>query len=415
MSSANAIHLKRLKRKRILERRWKAYGSVFNHFTMFGKPKAKAPEMVLPTPITVNRQGIFSRFINWIKSFETKTVRFFNPALGYSKIKLEIDAAMQDVLARGDLIMRKDMEQFEASLCEYTGRKYAVALNSGTDALYLSLWALGIGAGDEVIVPSHTFVASVQVIQQLGATPVIVDVKNDLLCHEEDVALLITDKTKAIIPVHLTGDVAQFSKEFVDMLVEKNIFIIEDAAQALGATGVGFGDTQCYSFYPAKILGAYGDGGAITTDDEQIANHVRELRNHWKSDYSNWGINSRMDNIQAAVLNVKMKHLAEAQIKRWKVANMYKTLEGVGTLQLPEYTSGRVWQDYVIRLKNRDGLFDHLKRCGVETMKNEYPMPCVKRDNALKIESETLRIPCNEHLTEEDVYHIVKSIKSFFV
>lgn len=322
---------------------------------------------------------------------------------------------MQDVLARGDLIMRKDMETFEQKLCEYTGRKYAVALNSGTDALYLSLWALGITAGDEVIVPSHTFVASVQVIQQLGATPVIVDVRDDLLCHEEDVALLITDKTKAIIPVHLTGDVARFSDEFVQTIVDKGIYIVEDAAQALGAKGVGFGDTQCYSFYPAKILGAYGDAGAITTDDEEIANVVRELRNHWKSDYSNWGINSRMDNIQAAVLNVKMKYLAEAQIKRWSVASMYKALEGVGTITLPEYHEGRVWQDYVIRLKNRNGLYEHLKRCGVETMKNEYPMPCVKKANALKIESETLRIPCNEHLTEDDVYHVIKSIKSFFV
>lgn len=344
---------------------------------------------------------------------ETTSVRFFNPALGYQKIKPEIDRAIQSVLERGDLVLRKDLEEFEENLAKYTGKEYAVGVNSGTDALYLSLWALGIKPGDEVIVPSHTFVATAQVVAQLGATPVMVDVEDNLLVSPVAVAGALTKKTKAIIPVHLTGAVAD-----VEDMLAFDTPIIEDAAQALGATGVGFGVTQCYSFYPAKILGAYGDAGAITTDDEDLAALFKDLRHHYKKDYSEWGINSRLDNMQAAILNVKMQYLAEAQLVRATIAEKYRDgLKDVKDIRLPEYSEGRVWQDYIIRARDeddRDALFDFLKRQGIETMMNEYPMPVDKSPNALRIEGETLRIPCNENLTDEEVEYVITNIRKYF-
>ena len=318
------------------------------------------------------------------------------------------------VLAAGDLILRKDLEVFEANFAEYIGKKHCIGVNSGTDALYLSLWALGIGPGDEVIVPSHTFVASVQVINQLGATPILVDCGDNLLMES---TISFSRNTKAIIPVHLTGDVVRMSDDFVQICKDKGIHIIEDAAQALGARGLGYGFTQCWSFYPAKILGAYGDAGAITTDDDKLADELRQLRHHWKRDYSEWGVNSRLDNLQAAVLNVKMKYLAESLISRASIAERYK--EGLADLplRLPQYSEGRVWQDYVVRAANeneRDALYNYLKNAGIETMLNEYPMPVPKLSNSSQIEHETLRIPCNDVLESDEVEYIIKTIRAFY-
>lgn len=332
-------------------------------------------------------------------------IRFFNPALDYLAYKDEYDEAWHRVNERGDLILREDVEKFEENLAKFTGKKYAVSLNSGTDALYLSLWALGIGKGDEVIVPSHTFVATAQVVQQLGATPILVDVHYNFLVGLVDD--YITENTKAIIPVHLTGSVVNH------LLLPSGISIVEDAAQALGAKGVGYGITQCYSFYPAKILGAKGDAGAITTDDLRIANEIKELRNHYKKDYSEWGINSRMDNLQAALLNVKFKYIDDILRRRQDIAEMYRALHGE-VIILPEYSEGRVWQDYVIRTNKRDELYKYLKEQSIETMKNDYPFPIPKLPNSIRIESETLRIPCNEHLTDEEVGYVIEKINEFF-
>ena len=346
---------------------------------------------------------------------DVTSVRFFDPAKGYFKIKPEMDAVIQDVLARGDLVLRGDLEDFERNLAAYTGKKHAIGVNSGTDALYLSLWALGIGVGDEVIVPSHTFVATVQVVEQLGATPVLIDCNDDLLMQH---TIQRTTRTKAIMPVHLTGDVVRPYTGFADDMKKWGIHVIEDAAQALGAQGVGYGITQCYSFYPAKILGAYGDAGAITTDDDELAEELRNLRHHYKKDYSKWGINSRLDNLQAAVLNVKLKYLGESQLRRAQIAYKYRdAFKDITDLRLPEYSEGRVWQDYVIRFTSanqRDSAYTWLKNCGIETMKNEYPFPIPKLPNSLKIEAETLRIPCNDVLDDDEVEYVIKNVRSFF-
>lgn len=344
-------------------------------------------------------------------------IRFFHPGKAYLNHRGEMLGEIDRVLKGGDLILRQDLDDFEARFAAYTGKKHAIGVNSGTDALYLSLWALGVGPGDEVITSAHTFVASVQVIVQHGATPVLVDCRDDLLIHEEDIRKAITKNTKVIIPVHLTGDVVRFSDEFLRDLAVANIKIIEDAAQALGATGVGYGLTQCYSFYPAKILGAYGDAGAITTDYDGLADEFRNLRNHCKRGYSKWGINSRLDNLQATILNVRMKYLPDMQYRRAHIAHIYgEKLLNISGLILPEYTGGRVWQDYIIRVRGakRDELYQFLKDAGIETMKNEYPMPIPKTQNAGKIESETLRIPCNDVLERHEIDYVIYNIIKYF-
>jgi len=345
-----------------------------------------------------------------------KSVRFFNPGLTYQAKKAEFDGAIKRVLSEGQLILRKDVEDFEKWLAEFVGTKYAVALNSCTDALYLALRYLKIGAGDEVIVPSRTFVATVQVVIQVGATPVFYD-------YGEDPTTKITEKTKAIIPVHIEGEIEPFIGEVIHEGMARNIPVIEDAAQALGATQNGvkagaFGLAGCFSFYPAKILGAFGDAGAITTNDEKFYHWVKGARAHFKETHEDWGVNSRMDNLQAAILNVRAKYLEQNLLLRKGCAVMYSFgLAGIKGLQLPPHTEGRVFQDYIVRLNSkeeRDSLFDYLKGEGVETMKNNYPFPVPKRTLAQRYEDETLRLPCNDNLTMGEVNTVIRCAKRFY-
>lgn len=327
-------------------------------------------------------------------------VKFFSPNKDYKKYKKEIDREMRRVLSAGDLILRADMEKFEQSLAEFVGTKHAVALNSGTDALYLALKAIGVKPGMKVSVPSHTFVATAQVVAQIGAEPVLFDMGETHVpgCDVNMVA-------------HISGS--------TEPLPETGVPVIEDSCQALGAIKNPTSVAQCWSFYPAKILGAYGDGGALTTNSDEIAHEVREMRNHYKSDYSKWGINSRLDNLQAAILNVKFKHLPVTLERRKKVAEKYlaslATLSGTKGFELPKNQDGRVWQDFIVKAgENRDALYDFLKENGIETMKNEYAFPIQKGPLALAYEKETLRIPCNEHLMVKEVQFVIEKIKEFY-
>lgn len=330
-------------------------------------------------------------------------IRFFNPGAAYRKIQPEVIGAIDRVFSHGELVgpERTDVLEFEKNLAEFTGREYAVGLNSGTDALYLSLKAVGIQPGDEVIVSSHTFVASVQVVAQLGATPVLVDMGESWQDY-------ITEKTKACIPCHIAGEV-------LDWEPVEGIVMIDDSCQALGAVGFK-GEIQCWSFYPAKILGAYGDAGGITTNNAAYARDIKDYGNHWKSDYSKWGINSRLDNVQAAILNIKIRQLPQALLGRKRIAMEYSKLVGL-PLILPNYSTGRVWQDYIIRLDttaDRDAMYDFLKARGIETMKNEYPFPIPKKPESFAFESESLRLPCNEHMTDEEAREVVQAIHDYF-
>lgn len=327
-------------------------------------------------------------------------VRFFDPGKDYKKYQSEINREMRRVLKAGDLILRGDVEKFEKSLAEYVGTKYAVALNSGTDALYLALKALGIKPGMRVAVPSHTFVATAQVVAQLGAEPVLYD---------------MDEVSSSNCDLHMTAHISGS----IERVPEFEIPVIEDACQALGAIKNPKSAAQCWSFYPAKILGAYGDGGALTTNSDEIASEVRELRNHYKKDYSKWGINSRMDNLQATILNVKFQYLPKTLARRKKVAERYlrelHNLDFDGKLTLPENQEGRVWQDFVLNVGDkRDELYEYLKGHGIETMKNEYPFPIQKTPKSLVYEHWTLRIPCNEHLMLKEVKYVIEKIKQFY-
>ena len=339
-------------------------------------------------------------------------VRFFNPGLTYQKDRADYLSEIDRVLKAGDLILRADVEAFEARLANYVGTKYAVALNSGTDALYLALKAIGIGPGDEVAVPSRTFVATAQVVKQVGAEPVYYDI---------DGTINLTEKMKAIMVVHIEGEIQADMEEVLAIAKHRGIHVIEDAAQALGASQNGipagsFGIAGCFSFYPAKILGAFGDAGGLTTNDEEVYKYVRDGRNHFKEDARDWGINSRMDNLQAAILNIRFLHLPGILLRRAEIARQYHVgLQNIGDLKLPPQSRERVWQDYIVQTPRRDGLFNFLKGQGIETLKNNYPFPVPKLPGAQKYEDETLRLPCNENITDEEVQYIINNIKEYFI
>lgn len=323
-------------------------------------------------------------------------IRFFDPALAYQKIKPVIDDEMQRILGNGDLILRRDVEKFEENLATYVGADYAVAVASGTDALILSMKILGIGPGDEVITTSYTFRATVEAIHHAGATPVLADIGEDWRKYK-------TERTKAIIPAHLEGRTMNWEPE-------GGIYMIEDSCQAIGAkeqTGV----FACYSFYPAKLLGCFGDGGAITTNDQILYEELKIMRNHYKGDWKLYGYNSRLDNLQAGVLNVKIDYLADNMERRRAIARRYdRELKGC---MLPE--PREIYQDYVLTHPERDQLYEFLRERGIETMKNEYPFPAdlVKGPKARLYEATSLRIPCNAELEDFEVEYIINCINSY--
>ena len=354
-------------------------------------------------------------------------IRFFDPGKSYLKIKSEIDEAVQRVSARGDLILRKDIEQFEETLAKFIGTKYAVALSSGTAALYLSLKACGIGKGDEVIVKGHTFKATIGAIVDSGATPVIIDIFDSYFSH-------INNFTKAIILVHISGNTHSIETGLHHPNSFNYINKIEDCCQALGAWSMEYpkqkalkikekltkagslGDIGCFSFYPAKILGAFGDAGAVTTDYKRVYEYIREARNHFKGTNKELGTNARMDNMQAAILNVKFKYLPEYLKRRQEIADMYyKGLKDL-PLELPNKQEGRVYQDFIIKTEKRNYLYEYLKENEIETIKNEYPfsLEYPKPPLTAKYESETLRLPCNPDLEDEEIEYVIEKIKEYY-
>src|SRR3990167_817075 len=294
------------------------------------------------------------------------------PFIEYPKLYTEypVDDAMKAALVCGKFILQDEVERFEKRFAEYLGVKHFIGLNSGTDALMLALICAGVGPGDEVITVSNTFIATIQVIHHLGATPILVDVGEDGLMDMDLVEKAVTEKTKAIIPVHLSGDVANIDElksilfrriqSSVDVW-DNNIKIIEDSAQAIGAKrnileedGSSFvyykAGTQsfagCFSFYPAKVLGTFGDAGGLAINDDAVAERVRGLRNHGnvsKEKHSSYefGWNSRLDNIWAAVLNVKLDFLELDLKKRKDIAEIYnEELKGL-PITLPVNREGR--------------------------------------------------------------------------
>ena len=292
-------------------------------------------------------------------------VPFVDPQKHYSNLKAKIDAAITDCLSKGDLILRSQLENFETNFASLVGTKYAVGLNSGYHALALSLLAAGIGAGDEVITVAHTFVASISAIVHCGATPVLIDVRKDYNMDMEKLESAITPNTKAVLPVHLNGRLCDMDR-LMDIAKEHNLIIIEDAAQSVGGKYNGkvagsFGLGGCFSHYPFKILGGFGDGGTLTTNDPDIARKVTLLRYNGEDretgEYHYHGYTCLLDNIQAAVLDVKLKHLPEWIKRRRAIAELYRQgLSNIEDLFLPHFEGEKyfdVYQNYVIRTKKK--------------------------------------------------------------
>jgi dTDP-4-amino-4,6-dideoxygalactose transaminase len=364
-------------------------------------------------------------------------VPFVNYTKHYLNIESEIDAAIKDVFRHGDYILRRQLEQFEKDMASYLGVKHAIGLNSGTDALYLSLLAAGIGPGDEVITVSHTFLATVGAIVNCGARPVLVDVSGD---YNMDVSLIeaaVNKNTKALIPVHLNGRMCHMA-DIMKIAGSRNLLIIEDAAQALGSSFNGkkagsFGLTGCFSFYPAKILGTAGDGGMVATNDQSLADRLCSLRDNGRAkgqaEVTGYGFNSRLDNLHAAILSVKLKYLPRWTARRRQLAALYQQgLSSLAEVILPPapQSNGRyydVFQNYVIRTAQRDKLVSHLARNGIETLISwPIPMHCqpalglnhFRLPQTEAISREVLSLPMYPELTDEQVNYVIKVIQDFF-
>ena len=362
-------------------------------------------------------------------------VPFVDPKLHYHNLKAEIDGAIQDCLCKGDLIYRHQLREFEKELAEFVGVKYAVGLNSGYHSLLFALMGIGVGPGDEVITVAHTFVATVSAIIHCGATPILIDVAPDYNMDAERIEAAITPRTKALLPVHLNGRVAAMD-QIMSIARRHRISVVEDAAQALGATFNGqmagsMGAAGCFSFYPFKVLGGFGDGGALTTNDPEIARMASRLRYNGEDretgEYHYHGQTALLDNVQAAVLSVKLHHLPVWLKHRRGVAERYRRgLSGINDLALPHFPEAGQWdifQNYVIRTRARDRLREYLRGGGVETLVH-WPKPMWEHrglgltnpglPETEAICREVISLPMSAETTFEQVDYTTGQIREFF-
>ena len=362
-------------------------------------------------------------------------VPFVDPRTHYARLKPEIDAAITGCLSQGDLVCRRQLQEFESHLAAFVGVKYAVGVNSGYHALHFALLGAGIGPGDEVITVAHTFVASVSAIVHCGATPVLVDVEADYNMDPEALERAVSPRTRAIMPVHLNGRICEM--DAIQMIAHRHgLMVIEDAAQALGARydgrGAGsWGLAGCFSFYPFKILGGFGDGGAITTNDPTLARAATLLRYNGEDrdtgEYHYHGYTALLDNVQAAVLDVKLRHLPEWIAHRRHIADLYRRgLSDVAGLRLPHFTGDRreeVYQNYVVRTAARDALRAFLHSQGIETLVH-WPKPMwehkglglhpPKLPETERLCREVLSLPMSAETSPEQVQMTVAAIREFF-
>lgn len=356
----------------------------------------------------------------------------------YKSLSKEINTAFKKICSSSSFIKGWALEEFEQDFAKFIGTKHCIGVASGTDALHLSLIALGIGKDDEVLLPVNTFIATAYAIIYVGAKPIFVDV--DTKTYNIDVNLIekkITKKTKAIIPVHLYGQPAEMDK--IMKLAEKyKLFVIEDACQSHGAdyknkrTGT-FGQIAAFSFYPGKNLGAYGDGGAITTNSAKLAKKIKQLREYGSTTkylHDILGFNSRLDNLQSAILRIKLKYLPSWNKRRQKAAQYYNKkfnmeIPFIKTPFIEPYATS-VFHLYVIQTPKRNKIIAYLKSKGTQTGIH-YPLPLhlqnslkylgYKRGDfpvAEKLSNQILSIPLYPELTFKQQDYIVKSIRSFF-
>jgi len=362
------------------------------------------------------------------------SVPFLDLKAPHVELKAEITAAINRVIDSGWYILGPEVDAFEHDYAEYCETKFAVSVANGLDALHLALRAMDIGPGDEVIVPSNTYIATWLAVSQCGATPVPVEpVEATYNINPALIEAAITPRTKAIIPVHLYGQPADMD-EILPIARKHGLRVLEDGAQAHGARYKGkrlggHGDAVAWSFYPGKNLGALGDGGAITTNDPALAERLKMLRNYGsKVKYVNeeMGYNSRLDPIQAAVLSVKLRYLDEWNGRRKAIAAQYlERLQATGLIlpQVPDWADP-VWHLFVIRHPQRDALAKHLNQAGIGTLIH-YPIPPHKQQAyasagfdphafplATRMADEVLSLPIGPQLTFDDATFVVQGLIS---
>lgn len=361
-------------------------------------------------------------------------VPFVSPARLYQDLKPELDRAYFEVMERGDLVDRSQLRSFEANLAAFVGTKYAIGLNSGYDALHLSLRAAGVGPGDEVIVPAHTFVATCSAIVNVGATPVLVDVTEDFNIDVDLMQAAITPRTKALLPVHLSGWMADMPR-IMKIAEEHKLAVVEDACQALGSSingkGAGaWGLAGCWSFYPFKMLGAYGDGGAITTDDPEVALFARRMRYNGEDretgEYHGHGFTCILDNLQGAFLDVKLRHLKAWIARRKQLASRYReALSGLDGLVLPHYDRpgfDHVYQNYTVLSSAGDRFSNHMKAHGVEVL-TQFRKPYYRHEGLAledtgfpvteRISRDVCSLPMAVELRDDEQDYVIKVVREF--
>lgn len=334
-------------------------------------------------------------------------VRAAHLAREYADIKEEIDLAIEHVLGSGWHIMGEHGRRFEDDFTRYLGTRFGVGVNSGSDALYIALCSLGVRRGDEVITVSETFVSTVDAVARNGATPVFVDIDPRTYCMDSSIVeAAITERTRALIPVHLYGHPCKMD-EIMEIANRHNLRVIEDASQAHGAEFSGrkvgaFGDIGCFSFYPTKNLGAYGDSGMIVTNDEYLAEQSRRIRNYGQTSkycHDFIGVNSRMDEIQAAILGAKLRHLDSWNSRRREVAKIYQAELDASLAHLPIEMSyaKHVYHQYVVGIECRDQVVEEMKRVGVECGIH-YPIP-VHLQKAYLSTAKPITLPVTESVS----------------
>ena len=353
----------------------------------------------------------------------------------YTNNKLEILDALDRVFSRGALMIGdygKDVKELEQWFAGFVSVKHAIMCGSGTQALYLAYRALGIGPGDEVITVAHTFSATFDQIVAVGATPILVDIDETGLIDPKEVEKAITQKTKAIVPVHLEGKVCDMSAIW-EIANKHRLHVVDDSAQAIGSLGSTTGHLSCFSFYPAKLLGTLGNMGAVVTNDDELAYKVSMLRCNYRFEKDpqkvDYGMNFEPDNAWAAVLNIRKKYLPQYLARRKEIAEKYlaelQGLEDRGLIKLPLNQLGRVWQDFPIRIlnqKDKEELLVYLKSKEVGFLGHDVPYyPDYPKLNLMfdlpktrEYIAQQVRIPLHPYLTDEEVDYIIASLKAFW-
>lgn len=366
----------------------------------------------------------------------TGRVPFLDLKAPYAELRDDIDRALKRVAASGWYLLGEELKSFEEEYARYVGARHCIGVANGLDALHLSLLAMGVAPGDEVIVPSNTYIATWLAVSMVGAVPV--PVEPDLATYNLDPTLVrraVTPRTKAILPVHLYGLPADMTP-LMQVAAEHGLSVLEDAAQAHGARYRGIrtgalGHIAAWSFYPGKNLGAFGDAGAVTTDDDALADRVRVLRNYGsRVKYVNEvkGFNSRLDDIQAAVLRAKLPSLDAWNARRHAAVDRYHAALAELPLELPSETPDveSAWHLYVVRTPEREELRRHLAANGIETLIH-YPIPPHRQQAyadlglapdafpiATRIHDEVLSLPMGPHLQEDQQERVIAAITSYF-